>query len=300
MTSMDARAADRIRALPLWNGAISVEPLKGGLSNESFLVADSNGKHVVRFGRDFPFHHVFREREIVAARAAAAAGFGPKIEYAEPGVMVSAFLGAKTFGAEDVRANRLRIARLVRAFHEEMPRHVSGAGFMFWVFHVNRDYARTLEAGKSRVTGRLPEFLALNDALEAAQQPLPIVFGHNDLLPANFLDDGHRLWLIDFEYAGFNTAMFDLAGTASNAGMSTEESEELLAEYFGRPPDDGLRRSHMAMQCASLLREAMWSMVSELHLSAPGADYVAYTAENLARLDAALETYQTRYGKLAS
>lgn len=289
----------RIRALPIWNGAISIEPLKGGLSNESFLVADADGKHVVRFGKDFPFHHVFRPREIMAARAASDAGFAPKVEFAEPGVMVSAFLGAKTFGAEDVRANRLRIARLVRAFHEEMPKHVSGAGFMFWVFHVNRDYARTLEAGGSRMMDRLPAFLALNDALEAAQQPQPIVFGHNDLLPANFLDDGRKLWLIDFEYAGFNTAMFDLAGAASNSGMSTGESEELLAEYFGQAPDETLTRSHAAMQCASLLREAMWSMVSELHLSAPGADYVTYTAENLARLDAALETYQTTYGKLA-
>ena len=205
-------AEDRIRALPLWNGTISIEPLKGGLSNESFLVADANGKHVVRFGKDFPFHHVFRQREIMAARAAAAAGFAPEVQFAEPGVMVSAFLGAKTFGPEDVRANRVRIAKLVRAFHEEMPKHVSGAGFMFWVFHVNRDYARTLEAGGSRMAQKLPEYLALNDALEAVQQPLPIVFGHNDLLPANFLDDGKKLWLIDFEYAGFNTAMFDLAG----------------------------------------------------------------------------------------
>ncbi len=290
----------RIRALPIWNGAISIEPLKGGLSNESFLVADAGGRHVVRFGRDFPFHHVFREREIMAAKAAAAAGFAPKVEFAEPGVMVSAYLGAKTFGPEDVRENRLRIARLVRAFHEEMPRHVSGAGFMFWVFHVNRDYARTLAAGNSRMADRLPEFLALNDALEAAQQPLPIVFGHNDLLPANFLDDGKRLWLIDFEYAGFNTAMFDLAGAASNAEMTAEQSEELLGEYFGETPDKQLKQSHAAMQCASLLREAMWSMVSELHLTAPGADYVAYTAENLARLDAALENYQTAYGKLSA
>jgi thiamine kinase-like enzyme len=290
----------RIRALPIWNGAISIEPLKGGLSNESFLIADANGKHVVRFGKDFPFHHVFRPREIMAARAAAAAGFAPKVEFAEPGVMVSAYLGAKTYGPEDVRVNRIRIAKLTRAFHEEMPKHVSGAGFMFWVFHVNRDYARTLEAGRSRMTGRLPEFMALNDALEAAQQPLPIVFGHNDLLPANFLDDGQKLWLIDFEYAGFNTAMFDLAGAASNAGMTAEESDELLAEYFGSKPDENLRRSHAAMQCASLLREAMWSLVSELHLSAPGADYATYTAENLARLEAALESYQTTYGKLAS
>jgi thiamine kinase-like enzyme len=293
-------AEHRIRALPLWNGPISIEPLKGGLSNESFLVEDANGRHVVRFGKDFPFHHVLREREITAARAAADAGFAPEVQFAEPGVMVSAFLGAKTYGADDVRANRVRIARLMRAFHEEMPKHVSGAGFMFWVFHVNRDYARTLKAGNSRMVDRLPDYLALNDVLEAVQQPLPIVFGHNDLLPANFLDDGKKLWLIDFEYAGFNTAMFDLAGAASNAGMTAEESDELLAEYFGQQPDENLKRSHAAMQCASLLREAMWSMVSELHLTAPGADYVAYTAENLARLDAALETYQTTYGKLSA
>lgn len=293
------RAAEyRIRALPLWNGAISVEPLRGGLSNESFLVADANGRHVVRFGKDFPFHHVLREREIMTAKAAAAAGLAPKVEFAEPGVMVSVYLGAKTFGPEDVRENRLRVAKLVRTFHEEMPKHVSGPGFMFWVFHVNRDYARTLKVGKSRMASRLPEFLALNDALEATQLPLPIVFGHNDLLPANFLDDGERLWLIDFEYAGFNTAMFDLAGASSNAAMTAGESEELLEAYFGGEPDQGLKRSHAAMQCASLLREAMWSMVSELHLSAPGVDYVAYTAENLSRLNAALESYQTTYGKL--
>lgn len=283
-----------------WNGSISIEPLKGGLSNESFLVTDAGGRHVVRFGTDFPFHHVFRDREIMAARAAADAGFAPKVEYAVSGAMVSAFLDAKTYAASDVRANRSRIAALIRDFHTAMPRHVSGAGFMFWVFHVNRDYARTLVDGNSRMKDRIPEFLDLNQRLEDIQLPLPIVFAHNDLLPANFLNDGDKIWLIDFEYAGFNTAMFDLAGAASNAGMPTEESAELLAEYFGRAPDPDLVRSHAAMQCASLLREAMWSMVSELHLSAPGADYEAYTAENLARLEAALENYSTIYGKLST
>ncbi len=289
---------DRVRALPLWKGPITLVPLKGGLSNESWLVTDAAGRHVARIGRDYPFHHVFREREIMAARAAHAAGFAPAIHYAEPGVMVSAYLGAKTYGAEDVRDNIPRIATLMRRFHEEMPKHVSGAGFMFWVFHVIRDYARTLETGNSRLLPQVPRYLALAGALEAAQKPLPIVFGHNDLLPANFLDDGDKLWLIDFEYAGFNTAMFDLAGTASNAGMSDYQSAELLDVYFGAPPDEAMRRAHLAMQCASLLREAMWSMVSELHLTAPGADYVAYTAENLARLEAALDAYQLIYGKL--
>jgi thiamine kinase-like enzyme len=143
----------------------------------------------------------------------------------------------------------------------------------------------------------LPAYLELGEELEATQTPLPIIFGHNDLLPANLLDDGERLWLIDFEYAGFSTAMFDLAGLSSNAGFSTEESEALLAIYFGRTPDEATRRALAAMQCASLLREAMWSMVSEIHLDAPGTDYVAYTRENLDRLDAALDAYRARYGR---
>ncbi|MDQ6434753.1 choline kinase family protein [Mesorhizobium sp. LHD-90] len=289
-------AEDRIRALPLWKGPLTIEPLKGGLSNESFLITEAGGRHVARIGRDFPFHHVFREREIMAARAAHAAGFGPEVRYAEPGIMVTEFLGARTFAGEDVRANAPRIAALIRRFHEEMPRHVSGAGFMFWVFHVLRDYARTLETGGSRMRAELPGYLALADELEAAQKPLPIVFGHNDLLPANFLDDGEKLWLIDFEYAGFNTAMFDLAGTASNAGMSEPEADALLSLYFGTEPDAALRRAHAAMQCASLLREAMWAMVSELYMKAPGVDYVAYTAENLERLDAALGRYRSTFG----
>lgn len=287
---------DRIRALPCWTGSIDIAPLPGGLSNANYLVKDAAGRHVVRIGQDYPFHHVFREREMMTARAAHAAGFAPAVRYTGPGVMVTEYLGAKAYVAQDVRADLGRVAALLRGFHREMPGHVSGAGFMFWVFHVIRDYARTLEEGGSRKLGELPRLLTLADELERAQKLLPIVFGHNDLLPANIIDDGHRLWLIDFEYAGFNTAMFDLAGAASNAGMSHEESFAFLTAYFMKEPDEAIRRSHAAMQCASLLREAMWGMVSELYLDAPGVDYAAYADENLARLEAALENYRTKYG----
>jgi thiamine kinase-like enzyme len=288
---------DRIRSIPYWTAPLTWQPLKGGLSNDSFVVTDASGRYVARFGRDFPFHHVFRDREIMAARAAHSAGFAPEVMYAEPGVMVSRFIEAKTYTAEDVRAHIARIAETARRFHITMPRHVSGPGFMFWVFHVIRDYARTLEEGGSRMTHRLPEFLGLADELEAVQTPLPIVYGHHDFLPANFIDDGSRLWIIDFEYAGFSTAMFDLAGIASNAEFDNDQSEELLRVYFGKRPNEAIRKSHAAMQCASLLREAMWSMVSELYLDAPGADYVAYTLENLDRLAVTLDHYRSNYGK---
>ncbi|MFN0263482.1 phosphotransferase [Tepidamorphus sp. 3E244] len=289
--SEDRIAEDRIAKLDCWNGSISIEPLKGGLSNESHVVRDAAGRHVVRFGRDFPFHQVYRDRELMTARAAHEAGFAPAVEHAEPGVMVCAFIEAKTFGEEDVRANPERIADLIRRFHTTMPHHVSGAGYMFWVFHVIRDYARTLAAAKSRMSKELPGYLKLADELEAAQVPLPIIFGHNDLLPANIMDDGQRLWLIDFEYAGFNTAMFDLAGAASNAGMDDDQSKRLVTAYLGHEPGAAFKTANAAMQCASLLREAMWSMVSEIFLDAPGADYEAYTAENLQRLEEALQTY---------
>jgi thiamine kinase-like enzyme len=230
----------------------------------------------------------------MTARAAHAAGFGPEVRYAAPGVMVTAFIGARTWGPEDLRANPERVARLLADFHRRMAAGISGPAFLFWPFHVVRDYARTLRGtAHEGVTG---PSLALSEEMERAQVPLPIVFGHHDLLPANFLDDGQRLWLIDYEYAGFGTALFDLAGAASNAGMPPDAARALLAAYFGADPDPALSRAFDAMQVASLLRETLWAWVSDLHLAAPGVDYRAYAAENQARLDAALEAYRLRWG----
>ena len=291
---------DKIRTLPCWNGAIDIVPLSGGLSNANYLVTDGNGKHVVRFGKDYPCHHVSREREVMVARAANAAGFAPEVQYAAPGVMVTQFLGAKTFAATDVRANAARVGRLIGDFHLAMPARVTGSGFMFWVFHVIRDYAHILREAASPHVISLGGWLREAEAFEAAQQPMPIIFGHHDLLPANLLDDGEKLWLIDFEYAGFGTAMFDLAGASSNAGMTTDERAELLTGYFGSMPNAEMLKSFAAMECASLLREAMWAMVSSLYLAAPGVDYEAYTDENLSRYSAVRDAYQGKFGKLNS
>jgi thiamine kinase-like enzyme len=93
---------------------------------------------------------------------------------------------------------------------------------------------------------RCRDFVELAGKLEAVQAPLPIIFGHHDLLPANFIHDGRRLWLIDFEYAGFGTAMFDLAGIASNSGFDAVKADELLLRYTSVP-----RR---LMRCAAPMR----------------------------------------------
>ncbi|MGB8819253.1 MAG: phosphotransferase [Rhizobiaceae bacterium] len=287
-----------ISSLPIWSGALKLSPLTGGISNESWVVTDSIKSRVVRFGDDYPFHHVDRAHESMVARAAHAAGFSPEVITTVPGMMVTQFLEARTYDADSVRKSIQELSALVKAFHQTMPQHVSGYARLFWVFHVIRDYARTLQIAGMSETAELSRFCQISKALESVQVPLPLIYGHNDLLPANFLAADGRIWLIDFEYAGFSTAMFDLAGLSSNSGFSRDQSLELLEIYFGESPDPGLIRSLEAMQCASLLREAMWSMVSECYLKAPGVDYEAYTAAQLEAFSQRLENYQIRYGKI--
>ena len=133
---------------------------------------------------------------------------------------------------------------------------------MFWVFHVVRDYAATLRRAGSRMVKELPRLLAINGELERLVTPVDIVFGHNDLLAANFIDAGDRLWIVDWDYAGFGSPLFDLANLASNNGFEEGRERRLLEAYFGSPPDGGLMSRYGAMKCASLMREARTSTSS--------------------------------------
>jgi thiamine kinase-like enzyme len=292
-----AGAEQRVRALAVWRGIKSIAPLKGGVSNASFTVEDSTGKYVARVGEDYPCHQVSREREGIAARAAFEVGLSPEVTYTEAGIMVVRFLEARTYGEADVRANAGACVDIVKRCHRDMGKRISGQGAIFWVFQILRDYAHTLKAGKHRHAAEVPRWMEIAETLESAQTPLPIVFGHHDLLPTNFMDDGKRLWLIDWEYGAFGTAMFDLANIASNNSFEEEGELQILETYFDRKPAQAQLRAFYAMKSASALREAMWGMVSERHLSAPGVDYIAYAAEYLGRFERVYAEYNSKFGK---
>ena len=278
--------------LPIWTGKVDPRPLAGGITNTNFVVEDGGRRYVVRIGGDIDVHGVSRRNELAASRAAQAAGIAPAVVHAEPGALVLAFIDGRTLGPDDIRdpQNLPRIVDLLRRCHREVPKHLRGPGFMFWPFHAVRDYGHTLREWGSRGAG-LEELLGRAERLERAVGPIEVVFGHNDLLAANFIDDGEKLWLVDWEYAGFNSPLFDLGGLASNSGLSPEASECLLEAYFERPVTDDLRLRFAAMTAASLLRETLWSMVSERH-SAIEFDYRAYTAENLSRFEAAFAAFE--------
>lgn len=282
----------RAAALPCWKGNVKPVPLKGGITNVNFVVEDNGRKYVARIGDDMPVHQVMRFNELAAAQAAADAGLSPAIIHHEPGALVIDFIEGKTLTASDVQAPAMlaRIVPLLKKCHRDIPKFLRGPVLAFWVFHVVRDYGWTLKAGRSRHVKHLPDFLAAADKLEQAVGPIDMVFGHNDLLPGNFLDDGNRLWLIDWDYAGFNSPLFDLGGLASNNELLPDAETWLLEAYFERAVSDELRRRYAAMKCASLLRETMWSMVSEIH-SKIDFDYAAYTAENLSRFNTAYSAF---------
>lgn len=277
---------ERVATLAYWKGPVRPVPLSGGITNQNFVVEDAGAKYVVRLGGDIPVHQVMRFNELAASHAAHAAGLSPEVVYNEPGILVLRFVEGKVFGEADVRdpANLTRILPLLKACHRDLPKHLRGPALIFWVFHVIRDYGHSLVAGNSRHLEKLPRLLEINESLEAAVGRIDLVFGHNDLLPANLIDDGQRLWLIDWDYAGFNSPLFDLANLASNNQLPPEQEAWLLENYFDQPPDADLWRRYNAMKCASLLRETFWSMVSEIH-SELDFDYGAYTTENLERFE---------------
>jgi len=284
----------RALALPLWVGPVSAVSLGGGITNLNVLVTDANRRAVVRIGDDIPVHQIMRFNELAASRAAHAAGISPAVLYHEPGALVIDFVESRTMTALDLRQPDIlaQALALVRNTHRDIPRHLRGPALTFWVFQVLRDYAATLDEGASRHQPQIPGLLDEAATLEAAVGRIDLVFGHNDLLPANFLHDGTRMWLIDWDYAGWNSSLFDLGGLAANAGLDAVQEEWLLTTYYGQAPDADLWRRYRAMKAAAALREAMWSMVQEIH-SGLDFDYAAYTADYLATYRAALATFRT-------
>jgi len=265
-------------------------PIEGGITNLNFLVTDGDERFFVRTGVDIQVHGIMRFNELAAAKAAQQVGLSPDIVYSETGLLVCRFIDGRTFTEKDVRdqANLARILVLLKRCHQEMPLYFRGPALIFWVFHVIRNYITELRENNSTYMDKLPELSSKSELLEAAAGPAHIAFGHNDLLAANFIDDGARLWLIDWDYAGYNTPLFDLANLATNNGLSHEQENWLLENYFECSVSEPLLRGFNAMKSASLLRETLWSMVSEIH-STLDFDYSKYTAENMHRFNRAFD-----------
>ena len=268
----------------VWPGrAARFEVLGGGITNHNLKV-EVDGEHFVLrvAGKDTNLLGIDRTVELAATEAAAALGIGPEVvAFVEPeGWLVTAFVEGAIPPLERMRqpATLERVAGALRAFHEGPV--IPGVFDSFRVVETYRQTALDRGGSVPDAFDRAHETAAQIERRRSTDAPVPC---HNDLLNANFLDDGERLCIVDWEYAGMGDRFFDLANFSINHELDASQSELLLAAYFGevRPADvEALE----LMRFMSDFREAMWGVVQSA-VSGLDFDFDAYASEHFERLE---------------
>jgi thiamine kinase-like enzyme len=232
----------RLRAVPLFaTGPLEVQDLPGGLTNRILKVTTGDGQqYVARLSNpDASLLAVDRDAEEHDSRAAAAAGVAPEVldrvvdGPSGCGVLVVRWVPSRTWTAADLgdETNLRRLAVACRRLHAG-PRFARG----FDMFALQRRYLAIVRARGFRLPAGYEEFLPAVEAIRRALavRPVPSVPCNCDLLPANVLDDGERLWIVDYEYAGNGDPFFELGNAWSEASLPVELLEPLVTAYLGR------------------------------------------------------------------
>ena len=256
----------------VWPGGVdSVEELGGGITNHNFKVTAGGELYVLRVGgNDTGLLGIDRAVEHEASLAAAELGIGPEVvAFLEPeGYLVTRFVEG-----EVGRVTADEAAPLLRRLHDG-PR-IPGR---FNAFRVGESYAATARAAGVAFPPAYGEVKETTDRIERRLGDRPLAPCHNDLLPANFIHGGERLWIIDWEYAGMGDPAFDLANFAVNNELDEEGDRLLLGAYGGGDPD-----VHVLMRFVSDYREGMWGVVQQA-VSELDFDFAGYATEHFERL----------------
>jgi thiamine kinase-like enzyme len=270
-------------AARVWPGRNpTLEPLGGGITNHNFKVHLDGEIFVLRIGgKDTEFLGIDRSVEHGASVVAARLGVGPEVTaFVEPGgYLVTRFIDGRPIPPEEMRQPHLvrRAAATIRLVHDGPP--IPGR---FDSFRMVEAYAATAAAHGVRVSADYAWAKEIADQIEHTRRGHAPVPCHNDYLNANFLDDGVRIRIVDWEYAGIGDRFFDLANFSINHEFDDDANSVLLEAYFGTAREEDVRALHL-MRFMSDFREAMWGVVQQ-GISELDFDFVAYATEHFERL----------------
>jgi len=279
-----------IAAIPAWAGrAVDAEPIAAGLTNANWKVTVDGTPHFVRIpGAATDLLAVDRANERHNTRAAATAGVGPPVlhELSEWDVFVLAWVDARTMSIETLGAPGIptRVAQALRQLH-------AGPRFRddFDMFRTTERYLRVVDERSITIPSGYRDRLDRLPRIEAALgvHPLPTVPCHNDLLAENYLDDGQRLWLVDYEYSGNNDPTFELGNTCQEQGWDEARIRELCAAYFGEATDALLARMRLQM----IMSDVGWTLWAAIQaaISTIEYDFFGWAEERWARAQTALD-----------
>jgi len=241
----------------------TVHELPGGLTNRNYKVTTPAGSYVARIsGAGSELLAIDRDCEYRNSVAAAAAGAGPPVVEYRPqdGMLVIGYIEGRTLGSADVAEPRTitRIARACRRLHQ-------GERFAndFDMFAIQRRYLAVARSRGFRIPDGYedlqPHFDAAAAALAASDRDGTVPC-NNDLLPANLIDDGNRIWLIDYEYSGNNDACFELGNIWAEARLSEDCLAALVTAYYGRPRPGKVARARL-LGLAGMYGWTLWGAI---------------------------------------
>ncbi len=260
---------DLLNQVPRLLSRTSISELSGGLTNRNLLVETNAGKYVARISsNDSSLLAINRESEFENSKRAAAKFIGaPVYEYLSgKGLLVIGFLPGRTYGPLDVSNNLSRIAMSLRTLHSS-ERFVSD----FNMFDVQQGYLKLVQERNFRVPNGYLEYAGQVARMQRALQVLDegTVPCNNDLLPGNFIDDGEKVWLIDYEYSGNNDACFELGNIWAESFLELEKLEELVTAYYGKPRPDKFARAWLF----ALLAKYGWTLWASIQNSVSTLDF---------------------------
>jgi thiamine kinase-like enzyme len=253
LDGLPAQDANRLRLLPSIVNAMAISPLDGGITNRNYRVRLPGGDVVVRLSDPGSSDlAIDRENEYLNSVRAAESGAAPAVtDYLRgEGVLVVSWIEGRTFNEDDVAAprNLVRIAETCRMLH-------SGPSFVnrFDMFDIQQWYLSLVLDRGLRLPPRYESFLPQVSRIHAALAftPEPLVPCNNDLLAGNIIDDGTRLWLIDYEYSGNNEASFELGNIWSESTLPEESLDALVNAYWQRN------------DTAKVARARLWALMSK-------------------------------------
>lgn len=249
----DARLKDIVSRIPVFENLQSIVPLDGGLTNMNYKVDTPEGIYVLRVSdSSSSLLGINRENERINTAKAHEAGVGAALidSLPEKNVLVLAWIEAKTLHADDIKSSPALLKRVAAALQQLHAAPLFHGDFYFTA--IRKKYLETVLSNNYflPVEYLYYETLILELETELSLTPEPLVSCNNDLLAENFMDDGEKIRIIDYEYSGCNEASFEIGNLASETGLNDDQLILLCDAYW---------QKHLPGKIA---RAQAWSMIA--------------------------------------
>jgi len=248
---------------------ISISELSGGLTNRNFLIQTPEEKYVARISSNSSsLLSIDRGSEFINSTIAGRGKVGAEVLDYLPGegLLLISYIKGKTYGAADVASNLGGIAKSLRGLHA-----LDSFDHEFNMFTTQKNYLSIVQSQGFKMPDAYLDFVPHVDEIKKAFTVLfdGLVPCNNDLLPGNFIDDGEKIWLIDYEYSGNNDACFEIGNVWAEAFLPLDALEDLVTAYYGQYRPEKVARAWLW----ALMAKYGWTLWASIQTSISELDF---------------------------